>query len=221
MKIVKSGSGKNNRELKRQLQPKKHQAPFRFGTLTPLHLTGHDLSLSDYAAFRLHILNADELSSIKRNPYKGSWEETIIRACYMLFFIIDSGGLQSGSPDIEINKLLINIQDAKLGFLSPAQSSEPLRSQKSETESAEDVLPLENDLSLKSKLNSAVNIRIPLFAGGKLHYNSFVFYRRNKQKAGDGQRLLPPTSTLEPMDIEVLKRKFPWLRTLKNPADFQ
>ena len=200
---------------------KAKSAPFRYQSQTPLHLTGHQLSLSDYEHLRQRILfDSEELESIPKHPHQGSVAETLSRACQMTFAIIDGGGLLSRSPDIELLKLRINIQDARLGFLSPPRSSSVL-SLSTESEKTKADTPEENLLPKDNKIIPVTNIRIPLFASGTVAYCSFVRYRIEKQNAKDGENLVTPIPDLSPSEITELKEKLVWLESLSKPEDFK
>jgi hypothetical protein len=48
----------------------------------------------------------------------------IIRACHLLFALVESGGLLKGAPEEEILKLRINVIEARSGFVQPTLLAE-------------------------------------------------------------------------------------------------
>jgi len=176
-------------------QPRIVPIPLRFLALSPLHkLT--KITLSNFDRLRHSVITDETLRTIERPRHSASSAELIIRACHLLFALVESGGLLAGAPEKEIANLKINVKEAKFGLLYVERKTAVNQS---------DELP-------------GAALRIPLHALGRLHLAAFVRFRLTKQKAKYGDPLLPELNLLRD-DLNAAGERLGWLKTLPDKSN--
>ncbi len=212
-------------ELEKEYAAEKSDTPLRFLALPPLHKSTK-ISLADFDRLRAAAIADDTITGIPRRKHETSSAEIIVRACHLLFALVESGGLGAGAPEREIARLRINVAEACYGMLQPVSARAP--NQKTEnSKAAEDGLAVVGD-----DLNSATSaaevemmpllnqgLRQPLYALGRFHLNSFIRLRVNKQKAqGDGESRLLPELKISGAELKEIVVSLPWLESLPNKS---
>lgn len=222
---ISSGNKKKTPEEKyKELAPdyrrQRIYTPLRFQSLPPLYKSTK-ISLDDFERLRDAVISDQTIVKIPRRKHETSWAEVIVRSCHLLFALIESGGLNSGSPEKEITRLKINVAEARFGLLQPVAPREAKKI--NETASIAG-----SNLAGKEKLEATAaaeepdfqikGLRQPLYALGRLHLNSFVRLRVTKQKARDGEKLLPALE-IKRAEFTEAAGHLPWLDSLPDKSN--
>lgn len=170
---------------------------FRQLALPPLYEVTPQMSLEEFDRLCRIVWESRSLPDVQPYPRKDSAAETIVRACLLLFALVESGGLCLPHPEREIGKLKIDPEAAALGYLRWAAVDD------------------------ESKKVAALGPRQHLSALGRIHLQTFVYYRRKKGGAVRGDFLLPALpETLRELKAETIKF-LPWLKKLTGKVTWE
>lgn len=205
-------------ELKREYGVRKIYTPLRFLALTPLYKSTV-ISLDEFDRLREAVIGDDTITKIPRHKHEITPAETIIRACHLLFALVESGALVGGAPEREITRLKINTTEARFGLLQPVSSRVAHQSGAAFSEDGENYATVERFEPETEEAAFLINgLRQPLHALGRFHLNSFIRSRLLKQKAWEGENLLPKL-TLKRDDLPDIIKHLPWLASLPNKSN--
>lgn len=211
-------------ELEKEYAAKKSDTPLRFLALPPLHKSAK-ISLADFDRLRGAVIADDTIARILRRKHETSSAEIIVRACHLLFALVESGGLGAGAPEREIIRLRINVVKARYGMVQPVSTRAPNQKTENSKPAEEDFAVVGDDLNSAASAAEAEmlpflnqGLRQPLYALGRLHLNSFIRLRINKQKACDGESRLLPELNISGADLKEIVVNLPWLESLPNKS---
>jgi hypothetical protein len=171
------------------------QEGFKWANTRPLRFLGLEdwggidsLSLAEFRELRRRIIT-EPLGACETPT-----AQTIVRACALLFSLIESGGLCSPNPQRDIQRVRIDIRASLLGYFRwpPHQSQTGQREVKTD------------------------GPRQHLYALGRVHLLSFVSYRIRRHKSCDGDPLLPPLPATASLLKRDLNGEMVWLENLKG-----
>lgn len=170
---------------------------FRQLALPPLYEVTPEVTLEEFDWLCRTVWESRSLLDVQTYPRKDSVAETIVRACLLLFALVESGGLCLPHPERELGKLKIDAEAALLGHLRWASVDD------------------------ESKGAAALGPRQHLSVLGRIHLQTFAYYRRAKGKAAPDDFLLPGLpETLAELKAETVK-VLPWLKKLAGKVTWE
>lgn len=178
--------------IKKTYTRQKTYTPLRFLAFPPLHKI-ENFNLENYELLRVALFQEENLLKIKSNNNWISTSELIHRVCFLLLALVDGGGLNLNSPIKQLLKTKIDLNSAQFGFLSFLNNT-------SRTNLDEE----------KETETNMTGMRQPLYAVGRFYLASFIKIRLTKQKAKDGDRLIPEID-FSKLNRTELKKNLPWL----------
>jgi integrase len=197
----------------RQALERKEDAPFRHLAMPDLGAVT-DITLAEFDELRGRVVGCKELTAI---PKSGTLAETICRACHLLFALVESGGLCMPHPERAAEDLIIDLRGGFGGYLRWPERRRESGTGKGKRAAAGD----EGGGEDAAPRVGFAGPRQHLYALGHTHLMAFVRYRLRRDRARDGDLLLPclPGSTGD------LKRKvtgsLPWLESFKGKAEWR
>lgn len=181
--------------VSRVVQESPSQEGFHWGNDRPLRFLGlddwgviDDLSLDEYKELRRRVINEplEECETLIA--------QTIIRACALLFSLIESGGLCTTNPRKDIERLRIDIRASLFGYLRWPQHQSRTNRRRIEVDGP----------------------RQHLYPLGRAHLLSFINHRIKRYKSCDGDPLLPPLPATASLLKKDLNGELEWLTNLKG-----
>lgn len=157
------------------------------------------LSLEDWGI--IDDLALEEFDELRRRIIKEPFEEcetliaqTIVRACSLLFSLVESGGLCTPNPEKDIERLRIDIRSSLVGYLR---------------------WPGHRPRSNRREVTIA-GPRQHLYLLGRVHLLAFINFRIKRYKIHDDDPLLPPLPPTASLLKKTLNGELEWLRSLKG-----
>lgn len=187
------------------------------------HLTMPDLggvtkmTLAEFDTLRRRMVECKELYAIPKSPKTATLTESIQRACYLLFSLVESGGLCMTHPEREVERIRIDSSGALGGYIRWAKREQQDSSEAGKEKSADAVAHNEETTSEHGFAGS----RQHLYILGHTHLTAFIHYRITKDGARDGDLLLPAL----PQQVSELKRMvvgtLPWMKHFKGKVEWR
>ncbi len=185
----------NDEKVARGLTVIKRDPPRRFLALDDWSEAA--ISSEEFEELRQEVLLTDFPKFITE------WDEAITRACYLLFALIESGGLCINNPQQVLPDIKIDTPAAVFGYLK-----QPVGRRKQDD-------PFTRQKEDNDEEGEAVAVRQPLHLHGANHLMAFTCYRRIVHKAIEGGNLLPEL----PLTLRELKKQttLVWLADYGKP----